>query len=116
MKKSLALLLTALMLMLSLAVPVVATDAAYAEPVAYAQEAVDDDDCQPMHWFPTMLMYVIGVPLALLMAPFYWLFLYIYGVTDLGANWFTHIFVAGWESFAMQIRWIGSVRNWMSNC
>ena len=112
-KKLLALLLVAAFA-LALGVPAMAAQTPDAAVPVYA-EVLSESTCEPMHWIPTALMYIIGVPLALLTAPLYWIFIYFGGLSN-GENFFTHFFVAMWQSVVMPISWIGNVRNFMTGC
>lgn len=113
MKKTLAIFLSTLLLMLAISVPVMATNTAYAEPMTYAEE-VEEPNCQPAGFMQRavmgVLIYGIGVPFALAMAPIYWIGLYFHGLSQ-GNNWFTSFFTTGWESVAMQFRWMNAVYN-----
>jgi hypothetical protein len=115
MKKTLALLLTALMLMLSLAVPVVAYDNAVPVYADISVNAEEETDCTPMPRIARFFLSLFILPVLIVITPIYWIIVYFGGVGE-GANWFTHFFSTSWDTFRMPFRWTRSALNWMGNC
>ena len=116
MKKSLALLLAALMLMFSFAMPAMAADAYDTAVPVYADiTPIAEEDCTPIPRIGRFFLSLFILPFLIAITPVYWIIAYFGGINT-GSNWFTSLFSVTWDTFRMPFRWTRSAINWMSGC